>query len=456
MGSERRPPFAAFGFALGVGLRAAAIAGLGLAAFGPLGRAHLWATAAVALGAAVLLLFDLARLVARADRQAGAWLDGLAAGEADAPGRPAPGFPRLHAAMVAASARLRERRAAVRREIDHRDALLDTVPAALIAVAADGRVELVNRSARRLAAGPASRLQDLTALGPAETSLAALPPGAREVVRLADGRRALATAASFASAEGAWRLISLQTYTGDLDAVEIEAWRDLARILAHEMMNSLTPVVSLAESLGGLIAGESAAGTSEAAAVADVIARRSAGLMSFVDRYRSLADLPAPTLQDIELEDFAARIERLARALGPVDAVRFTRRIDPPGLKLRADPDLLEQAVLNLVKNGIEAAQGRQDMGRQDRGREEIRVELTCRREADGRVSIAVADNGPGLSEEPDVLFVPFYTTKAEGRGVGLSLARQIGVAHGGELTAARNSPSGAIFSLTLPDGAMV
>lgn len=447
MGSERGPPFAALGFALSVAVRAAAIAGLVLAAFGPLGRARLWATAAVALGAAVLVLLDLARLVARADRQASAWLDGLAAGEADAPGRPLAGFPRLHAGMVAAAARLRAHRAAVRREIDHRDALLDTVPVALIAVAADGRVELVNRSARRLAGGPASRLEDLTALGPAAASLAALAPGAREVVRLADGRRALAAAASFASAEGRWRLISLQTYAGDLDAVEIEAWRDLARILAHEIMNSLTPVVSLAESLAGLIGGESAEGASEAAAVADVIARRSAGLMSFVDRYRRLADLPAPALQDVALVEFASRIERLARALRPAETFGFTRRIEPPDLEVRADPDLLEQAVLNLVKNGIEAAQGGQEMGRK-----EIRIELTCRREEDGRVSIAVADNGPGVSEAPDVLFVPFYTTKAEGRGVGLSLARQISVAHGGELHVGHNRPSGAIFVLTLPD----
>lgn len=441
MGSERRLSFTAFGFALGVAFRAAAFAGLVLVAFGPLARARLWATAAVALEAAALLLLDLARLVARADRQAGAWVDGLAAGEADAPGRPLAGFPRLHAGMVAASARLRERRAAERREIDRRDALLDTAPAALIAVAADGRVELVNRSARRLAAGPVSRLDELTALGPAAASLAALAPGAREVVRLADGRRALAAAASFASAEGRCRLISLQTWAGDLDAVEIEAWRDLARILAHEIMNSLTPVVSLAESLGGLIGDDGGEGASEAAAVADVIARRSAGLMSFVERYRKLADLPAPALQEVELVEFAGRVERLARALRPGDGFRFTRRVDPPALRMRADPDLLEQAVLNLVKNGIEAAQGQN----------EIRIELTCRREEDGRVSIGVADNGPGLSEGPDLLFVPFYTTKAEGLGVGLSLARQISVAHGGELHAGPNHPAGAIFTLTLP-----
>jgi two-component system sensor kinase FixL len=97
--------------------------------------------------------------------------------------------------------------------------------------------------------------------------------------------------------------------------------------------------------------------------------------------------------------------------------------------------------VLHLVENGIEAAQERR----------EIRIELTCRLEEDGRVAIAVADNGPGLSGEPDALFAPFYTTKAEGRGVGLSLARQISVAHGGELHAGPNRPSGAIFVLTLP-----
>ena len=262
-------------------------------------------------------------------------------------------------------------------------------------------------------------------------------------MRLADERRMLASAAGFRAPDGGQRrLISLQSLSSELSAVELKAWQDLVRVLAHEMMNSLTPIVSLAESLQTLVEPTSGADAQIAAAI-EIIARRSSGLMGFVGRYRSLAELPEPVPEVLAAADLLAGLERLMRGVLDEKAITFQRRVEPDDLELRADPELLEQALINLLKNAIEAVAGRG----------EPRIELSCHAE-DGRVVLQVSDNGRGLPEtDPEQVFTPFFTTKAGGSGVGLSLARQIAQAHGGALTARRNTPAGATFTLSLPMG---
>ncbi len=133
--------------------------------------------------------------------------------------------------------------------------LLDTVPAGLLVLEVDDTLALVNRAAHRLLGESAPRLADLPSLGSAAAAqLAALAPGAHRIVQFANGRRLLASAAQFATPGApARRLVSLQRLAGDLDAVELKAWDDMARVLAHEMMNSLTPIASLSQSLDALL-----------------------------------------------------------------------------------------------------------------------------------------------------------------------------------------------------------
>jgi C4-dicarboxylate-specific signal transduction histidine kinase len=261
------------------------------------------------------------------------------------------------------------------------------------------------------------------------------------MVRLADGRPVLALCARFSTPGGeARRLVSLQAVTGELDAVEQKAWRDLAGILAHEMMNSLTPIVSLSETVPDLLA-RGASG--EAAEAAEVVARRAAGLMGFVDGYRRFSDLPPPEPLPVAAAVFLADIERLMRPSLTARGVAYAGSLAEPGLVLTADRRLLEQAVINLVKNAADACEGRPD----------AMVRLDCAA-ADGRVTLAVADNGPGVAaQDRERIFVPFFTTRAKGSGVGLSLARQIAVAHSGYLDVSANEPSGSVFRLVLPAG---
>jgi nitrogen fixation/metabolism regulation signal transduction histidine kinase len=432
MGSSRALPFAA-----GVAIRATAIGALVFAAFALAGWRHYYATAAVLVGIAVIVALDLARSTSAADRTLAQFVDGLFAEGYDRPGRK-PGAGRLGAAIDRALEGLSRVRAERQRRLDFAGALIDSVSASVVVADARGRLVFANRAARQRL-GEASELRELPALGgEAAARLVQAPLGSRLIVTLADGQRALASVGAFASAGGPQRLIALQSLASDLDAVEQEAWRDLSRILAHEMMNSLTPICSLAESLAALGPDDDHAAVSEAL---EVIARRSAGLMHFVDRYRRLADLPAPELIEIGAEALVAGPDALMRGLAAERGVGWESVVEPRGLRLLADPELVEQALLNLLKNALEAVAGRPDG----------RVRLVCGRE-DGLASISVIDNGPGLSPaQAEAVFAPFYTTKPGGSGIGLSLARQIALAHGGRLEHAPAARGGAVFRLLLP-----
>jgi nitrogen fixation/metabolism regulation signal transduction histidine kinase len=433
-------------FALGVCVRAALIGGLLWGVVELVVRLHYYASALVLLGIAILIALDIARCASAADRMLTAFAQGLAAGAVERPARAPPAFDELTTAIRRAADAIDAERDARQRRIDALEAMLDTVNACLFVLGADDMILHANRAAQALAREPAARLSDIAAIGnEIGTQLGSLGPGVREIVRLEDGRRMLAASAAFVSPGGERRrLISLQSLSGDLDVVELRAWQDLSRVLAHEMMNSLTPIVSLAESLAELLQDETSAPGSDAVAAVQVIARRSQGLMGFVDRYRRVAELPPPEYANVRLADLSSGLERLMAPIFRERGIDYYSEVTPPELIVHADGELLEQAVLNLLKNAVEAAT--------DAGTPEIR--LLCRTRPDGLVEISVLDNGRGLPDDPESLFVPFFTTKGEGSGIGLSIARQVALAHHGRAVAERREPCGAVFSLLIPSGA--
>jgi two-component system nitrogen regulation sensor histidine kinase NtrY len=436
-----RPIAGAGGFALRASLRAGA---MGLLAFGALLSAerHLWATLVVLLALLLVVAVDLARSTTAADRVLAQFIEGLNAEGYERPA-PQPGLSQAAGAIERALDRLASARADRQRRIDHLEALLDNVTAALLVVDESGQVVSANRASRQNLGAAPGAISAVAALSPATAvRLRTLPPGAREIVRLADGRAMLAQGASFTAEGRRLTLISLQSLSTELDAVELKAWQDLVRVLAHEMMNSLTPILSLSESLAGRLR---APGADPAAIAADmeVIARRSASLMHFVERYRRLSDLPTPERTKIRAAELVASLDRL---MGPTMAeagVDYASTVSPKALSLGADPELLEQALINLLKNAVEAV----------RGRPGAAVRLGVRLE-EAQVALIVEDNGPGVpAEDPDAVFVPFFTTKPGGSGVGLTLARQIALAHGGRLEHSPRPGGGAVFRLVLPYG---
>lgn len=428
--------------AVAMALRAAAIGVLAFAAAAAVG-ARFYATALVLAAIAVVVAFDLARALRTADRALAQFIDGLAAEGHEQP-RPPAGMADFAAAMTRAQQSLARARAAREQRISFLETLLDTVSAALLVIDETGRIARLNRAARANLGANLGPLAAVKGLGAdAARRIAALAGGGRDMVSLADGRAALVNVSAFSTPDQrGLRLVSVQRVSGDLDAVEVKAQHDLVRVLAHEMMNSLTPICSLSE---GLLArlGDGAAPVNrgEIAEAVEVVARRSAGLMTFVDRYRRVADTPVAAKTSIEAARFVERLERLVSPLMSEAGVDYSSRVEPRPFSLEADADLLEHALINLLLNARDAV----------RGNAGASVRLACVLEAD-QVVFMVGDNGPGLPPNDHAsAFVPFFTTKPNGSGVGLALARQVALAHDGSLEYRHASNGGAEFTLALP-----
>lgn len=438
-------------YSLGIAVRAALLGAFAFAILQLLATQRLYATALVVAAVAAALVFELRRHVTSGDRMLAQFVAGLAAGDFERPPRDTAatrGFRTLADAIDRAAAALSASRMSQQRQVESLQALLDTSAVAMLIVEPNGSVTLANRAARQLAGVPVANLAQLPAFGAAAAELYDLAPSRRAVVRLANGQRMLASAAQFIAGGVGKRVLSLQNIGSELDEAELHAWHDLVRILAHEMMNSLTPIASLAESVRPLVAAmrtdtgaASDRRVADVAGVIDTIARRSAGLMSFVERYRKMAERPQPVLRGVRVANLVQKAEQLMSAVLAGKGIAFAASVEPPELEIRADAAMLEQALLNLLHNCVDALAQTAD----------ARIDVRCRVENDG-VAIAVLDNGPGIPADAlERIFVPFFTTKAGGSGIGLSLARQIAHAHSGRLDGAANVPRGAAFTLFLP-----
>lgn len=321
------------------------------------------------------------------------------------------------------------------READQLRALLDAVATALFVLDARGRIVRCNRAARRIAGAMVSRLEDVAALDPATISiLQALPAGARRLVRAKDGRNLLVWCGGFTVPGAApQRLVSLQWVAGELDAVEIEAWHAMTRVLTHEMMNALAPIVSLTESLTALPnhPPQTARGLA-------TIERRATHLLGFVERYRQLGDLPRPVPEAFDLSVLVTDVAQSTMSVLEGTSIRLSLPAEPA--RIIADPELLERALSNLLQNAADAVRGQPSP--------RITIELTIEKT---ETILRVRDNGPGIPvDRIDEIFVPFFTTKGGGSGIGLSLSRQIAAAHHATLTAVP-SDEGACFELRIP-----
>ena len=306
------------------------------------------------------------------------------------------------------------------------------VPVPFIAVRSDGSLSLVNNPARRLTGMPAlHHIDQLAELDPQlPTSMRNIEPGQQQLLqtKLREIPAELRISVSEIRMSGdVERLYSIENLSGELTAREASAWRNLIRVLTHEIMNTLTPVTSLAQTATTML--DDPAAAEDIREAVTTIARRSEGLMKFVARYRELLKVPQP---DIGAVSVAEALQGVGALLSDeLQAVNFAIDVVPPSLEVQADSQLLDQVLLNLVRNAIDAM------------RETNSPQLGLSGQLDyGRVVIKVTDNGPGIADELiEQIFVPFFTTKRDGSGIGLSLCRQIMTAHGGDIVV--NSDAG-------------
>jgi signal transduction histidine kinase len=229
-------------------------------------------------------------------------------------------------------------------------------------------------------------------------------------------------------------LLVLTDLSRTLREEERLAWQRLIRVLGHELNNSLAPVKSIADSLGTLLSRENLPGDwkEDAQRGLEVISGRVEALGRFTSAYARLARLPSPTLQPVSVGDWVRRVTQLESRV-------FIEVRPGPEVTVEADADQLDQLLINLVRNAADASA-------ENHG--EVRVGW---RKDPGYVEVSVQDEGPGLSNTAN-LFVPFFTTKPGGSGIGLVLCRQIAEAHGGSLTLENRSDAhGCVARLRLP-----
>jgi nitrogen fixation/metabolism regulation signal transduction histidine kinase len=350
--------------------------------------------------------------------------------------------------------RLHQQRADQETELRRLRALVDHIPVPLLTVHGDESITLQNNAARRLfGASHITQLRDLRQFGVAfHDAVAQAVPGKRELVTFSvegiEYQLTLATSENIVAGESK-RLVSLQDIQSELDVTQIQAWQELVRVLTHEIMNSITPITSLSATATDLADDVLKKIETDAPIEEDLtdlrdavrtVARRSDSLLQFVHSYRQLTRLAPPEKKRVHIVDLFDSVIRLAEAEWPGSKSTLSRNVDPAELDIYADRDLLEPVVLNLLRNALQATK---DL-------EHKKIDLRGRFNRRGNVVIEVCDNGPGVPEDISrKIFVPFFTTKSEGSGVGLALARQVMTAHGGFIRVGQSDEGGARFTLT-------
>jgi signal transduction histidine kinase len=325
---------------------------------------------------------------------------------------------------------------------------LDQTPAPLLIRNPDGVIRAGNRSARalfqtddRLLDPPAALVQALRDGATGERlTLSLAHAGA------AGGLRTYAMPLTDVTgpAGGVTRLAALLDIEPELRAAEAGALRELLQVLSHEIMNALTPVASLAATAVELMEDQTPASTALAREAVATLGRRAEGLTRFVEAYRTLARLPPPRLAPTPIAALVDETARLFRSRWSALGVELETSVAAPGdLVVKLDPDLMIHALMNILSNAADAALAVSAAPR---------VRLAAAAGPSGGVELLVTDNGPGVgAADRDRVFQPFFTTKADGTGVGLSFARQVALSHGGTLTLAPDTAGkGATFVLTL------
>ncbi len=244
------------------------------------------------------------------------------------------------------------------------------------------------------------------------------------------------------------KLLTLQNIQSELQQQEIEAWQNLTRVLRHEIMNSITPISSLTSTLREILDHDMTRkeehyelkeeGADDLREGLSTIENRSKGLIKFIDAYREYTSLPQPKIKTVMIRPFIERVSQLMRTEIKKTTIELTCTCESEYLTVQADEEMIEQVLINLVKNSLEALHDT------PQGKITVHGYYTGT-----HIAIEVTDNGPGIIREAmNRVFVPFFTTKKSGSGIGLSLSRQIMQMHNGNLTVTSEPGVKTVFTM--------
>lgn len=365
-------------------------------------------------------------------------------------------FEGLNRAFNEVIAEFRKNRAEKEEHYNYLLTVVQHVNIGILAFKKDGKVDIFNNAIKRLLKiNNIQYIQELKNLKPElPETLLNMKAGDRQLIKLVvdDNLIQLAVySTEFRMRGEEFVLVSLQNITSELDEKEIESWQNLIRVLTHEIMNSITPISSLASTVEDILFEESSESKIPGLKTLDdddvesvnealvTIQNRSQGLLTFVENYRNLTRIPRPNFRYFAVKELFERAHVLLKPKMDKYGITCTRKLFPEDLMITADPDLMDQVFINLLLNAIDAVKETKDP----------QIEVVASLNEGDRVTIDFADNGMGI--KPDILdkiFMPFFTSKKEGSGIGLSLSRQIMHLHKGSITVKSKPGEGAAFRL--------
>jgi len=319
----------------------------------------------------------------------------------------------------------------------------------------DGNVQIINTVAKRLfKVNRLRNIQNLKDFSPelVET-LKQLRTGAKSLVRIRKNGEMVQLAVYgielYLQGEE-FKLVTIQNIHSELEDQEMDAWQNLIRVLTHEIMNSVAPISSLAETVEGEVNYLKEEEEIKAEDLEDVsmaiqtIKRRSENLIRFISEFRSLTHVQEPKLEHLEVARMFDEVKLLLNHDCADTKITLHIKVEPPNLLITADPAMIEQVLINIVKNAIQALQSMTDEENPHK-----QVWLTAEMDEKSRPLITIRDNGPGIEKDAlDRIFIPFFSTKKGGSGIGLSLSRQIMRQHKGTITATSTLGQGTCFQL--------
>ena len=363
------------------------------------------------------------------------------------------GFEELANTFTAILTRLQSERNSQEQSLRHLKAVIEHVPAPLISIDNNHKVTLWNNSARRLfGTHPVVNTNDLSYFGNHfPQQLISMTAGDRKLIHIdIDGleHQLSAQATEIKMPDSSELLISLQDIQSELVNAQLEAWQDLVSVLTHEIMNSITPITSLANTASDLITdvtqqietnAELQEDLSDVSDAINTVAKRSDSLMNFVTTYRRLTRLPTPNKVSIKVNELINNVVKIACHTWPEASINLHMNIIPQSLDIQVDEDMMAQVLINLLKNAEHALS--------ESSTKEVTIASFINKR--GNPVIEITDSGCGMNSDAEKnAFVPFYTTKRDGSGVGLALTKQVMLAHGGQVALKTELNNGSTFSL--------
>ena len=336
---------------------------------------------------------------------------------------------------------------------------MDHMSTGILVADTDGKVEIVNSEALKVFRLPRlNYLTELDQVDPVFTqSLVELKYDSGNILRLKneDGEKLplLVRVSLLKLEEKTLRIYSIQNIKTELEANEINSWQKMTRVLSHEISNSLTPISTLGAGIhrklsqglrdkkGGLVLNPDAA--DDLIKSAELIEQRGNNLVEFMEQYKSFSRLPEPVLKKVGVESFFESLNLFFKEDMTNYGIDFKVDLADTTLCIHADSKLFEQAFINLIRNAMEAL----------KDQESGVIELKAGMDVDRKVALSISDNGPGIPVEiQSQIFIPFFTTKRGGSGIGLSLVRKVVSMSGGSITFQSEPGGGTKFHISLPE----